>query len=80
MFHMRIAEASKNKVLKSLMLIVTPDIITHFTAHNVCGGGRPYGALEEHLEILEHIRNQDAEKAEAAMSAHLKDIVNFKGA
>ncbi|MBD1395786.1 FadR family transcriptional regulator [Pontibacter sp. JH31] len=78
MFHIRIAEASKNSVLKSLMLIVTPDILTHFTQQNVCGGGRPYGALEEHMDILEYIRIQDPDKAEAAMSTHLKDVVNFK--
>lgn len=80
MFHIRIAEASKNNVLKSLMLIVTPDILTHFTQQNVCGGGKPYGALEEHTAILEHIKNQDADKAEAAMSAHLKGITSFKNA
>lgn len=78
MFHIRIAEASKNPVLKSLMLIVTPDILTHFTEQNVCGGGRPYGALEEHKEILEHIRRQDPDQAEAAMKTHLSDIFKFK--
>ncbi|MCJ8163241.1 FadR family transcriptional regulator [Pontibacter sp. E15-1] len=80
MFHIRIAEASKNSVLKSLMLIVTPDILTHFTEQNVCGGGKPYGALEEHMTILKHIQDQDPDKAELAMSAHLKGISSFKNA
>jgi GntR family transcriptional regulator, transcriptional repressor for pyruvate dehydrogenase complex len=78
LFHIKIAESSKNNVLKSLMLIVTPDILTHFTKHNVCGGGKPFGALQEHKEILEHIKNQDPEKAEKAMINHLSDIINKK--
>lgn len=78
LFHIKIAEASKNNVLKSLMMIVTPDILTHFTKHNVCGGGKPFGALIEHKEILAHIINQDPIKAEEAMINHLSDIINKK--
>ena len=78
LFHIKIAEASKNNVLKSLMLIVTPDILIHFTKHNICGGGKPFGALLEHKEILAHIINQDSSKAEEAMISHLSDIINKK--
>ncbi|GAA0877443.1 FadR/GntR family transcriptional regulator [Algoriphagus jejuensis] len=78
LFHIKIAESSKNNVLKSLMLIVTPDILTHFTKHNVCGGGKPFGALQEHKEILTHIKNQDPAKAEAAMINHLSELINKK--
>ncbi|MBN7809766.1 FadR family transcriptional regulator [Algoriphagus sp. H41] len=78
LFHIKIAESSKNNVLKSLMLVVTPDILTHFTKHNVCGGGKPFGALIEHKEILAHIKNQDPAQAEAAMINHLSDIINKK--
>ncbi|MBN3581558.1 FadR family transcriptional regulator [Algoriphagus aestuarii] len=78
LFHIKIAEASKNNVLKSLMLIVTPDILIHFTKHNVCGGGKPFGALQEHKEILSHIINQDSAKAEEAMIDHLSDIIAKK--
>ena len=31
MFHLKIVEAAKNSVLMSLMMIVTPDILTYFT-------------------------------------------------
>ncbi len=77
MFHLKIAEASQNAVLQSLMLIVTPDILTYFTQNDVCGGDLPVKALEEHYSILEHISNQDADKAEQAMHDHLEDILNF---
>ena len=36
MFHLKIAEASKNNVLKSMMLIITPDIINNFISLNIC--------------------------------------------
>lgn len=78
MFHMKIAEASKNTVLKSLMMIVAPDIITFFKENDICTGNKPDKAIKEHYEILEHISNRDPEKAELAMFNHLKEILNTK--
>ena len=75
-FHLKIAEASKNPVLKSLMMIVTPDILTYFKENNICGGNRPVTALDEHYEILKYIENGDADAAECAMIKHLDDIMN----
>jgi GntR family transcriptional regulator, transcriptional repressor for pyruvate dehydrogenase complex len=77
MFHLKIAEASKNPVLKSLMLIVTPDILTFFRENKVCEGNRPLSALDEHYEILEYIEKKDADGAENAMKRHLNDILTF---
>ncbi len=77
MFHLKIAEASKNNVLKSLMLIITPDIVSSFTERRLCEDGRSYLALEEHKVIFEHIREQNPLKAIEAMENHLGDIVNY---
>jgi len=77
LFHLKIAEASKNSVLKSLMLIVTPDILTYFKENNVCSGNRPVSALEEHYKILDFIEKKDADAAKEAMKKHLQDILNF---
>jgi len=77
MFHLKIAEASKNSVLKSLMLIITPDIINSFKELNICEDGRSNKALEEHQIILNHIINQDQEQAALAMKEHLKEVVDF---
>ena len=52
MFHLAIAEASKNSVLKSLMLIITPDIINSFNKLDICKDGNIFKALEEHKLIL----------------------------
>ncbi len=77
LFHLKITEASKNNVLKSLMLIVTPDIISYFTENDVCSGDKPLTALEEHHVILNHIIDQEPELAEKAMYSHLQDIINY---
>ncbi len=77
MFHLKIAESSKNTVLKSLMLIITPDIINNFIKLEICEDGRFNKSLEEHKIILRHITNQEAELASNAMQEHLKDVLEY---
>jgi len=77
LFHLTIAEASKNAVLKSLMLIITPDILTYFKENNVCSGSRPASALEDHHNILEQIVNKNTVEAERSMKMHLGDILTY---
>ncbi len=77
MFHLKIVEAAKNSVLMSLMMIVTPDILTYFTQNNVCSGNRPISALDEHYEILKCIQLKDAEAAEQSMHRHLNELLLF---
>lgn len=77
MFHLQIAEASKNTVLKSLMLIITPDIIYSFNKMEVCKPDRIFRAMEEHQTILKHIINQEPELAALAMQEHLEDVQKF---
>ena len=77
MFHLKIAEASKNSVLRSLMLIITPDIIHSFRKLEVCKDGRFYRALEEHEAILQYIVEGKPDAAAIAMNAHLKDVVEY---
>ena len=77
MFHLKIAEASKNSVLKSLMLIITPDIVNSFIKLDVCKDGRFYKALEEHNIILQHIIDQNPKLAAEAMREHLKDVLEY---
>ena len=77
LFHLQIAEAGKNSVLKSLMLIITPDIVKNFTKLDVCKDGRFYRSLDEHNIILEHIVNQAPDLAAQAMKDHLKDVIDY---
>lgn len=75
MFHLKLAEASKNSVLKSLSMIVFPDMVKYSQSLNICGDGRYRLALEEHDEILSCIHERNPDKAEAAMAQHLKDML-----
>jgi GntR family transcriptional regulator, transcriptional repressor for pyruvate dehydrogenase complex len=77
LFHIKIAEAGKNDVLKSLMMIITPDIVANFNKLKVCNDGNVYKSLQDHQKILDHIIEQEPEMAEEAMSLHLKDVLEF---
>ncbi len=77
LFHLTIAEAGRNTVLKSLMLIITPDIVKNFTKLDVCKDGRFYRSLEEHKVILKYIVNQKPELAAKAMEDHLQDVTDY---
>lgn len=77
LFHLKIADASKNSVLKSLMLIITPDIMQYFKKHNVCGDGRSDLAVEQHQKLLQHIIDRDVEKAGASLQLHLEEISKY---
>lgn len=77
LFHIKIAEASKNTVLKSLMLIITPDIVKNFIDYKVCDKSKNLETIEEHERILEMIINQDELGAEKAMAQHLLEIKEF---
>ncbi|MEM1123840.1 MAG: FCD domain-containing protein, partial [Bacteroidota bacterium] len=77
LFHLTIAEAGRNTVLKSLMLIITPDIVKSFQKLDVCKDGRFYRSLDEHKIILDHIVNQQPELAARAMAEHLQDVTEY---
>ncbi|WP_370087981.1 FadR/GntR family transcriptional regulator [Ekhidna sp.] len=77
LFHLKLTEASKNSVLKSLMLIITPDIMQYFKKHNVCGEGRAQIAVEQHEQLLQYIVDKNPDKAAEAIKDHLKDISEY---
>lgn len=77
MFHLKIAEASKNNILKSLMLIITPDIVKNFINYKVCDEKSEFKALHEHQKILDCIIKQDGEAASKIMIVHLTDVLEF---
>lgn len=77
LFHLKVAEASKNGVLKSLMLVITPDIISSYRKYNVCEGEVELKTLVEHEEILHFIQAQDEVGAGKAMKKHLRDVTDF---
>jgi len=75
--HLRIANATKNSVFESMLLMLLPDIIKNIIENKVCGDNRGVQAMGEHHEILQAIENKDADAAGAAMAAHLDDILRI---
>lgn len=76
LFHLKIAEASKNSVLNSLMLIITPDIMQYFKTHNVCEG-KTMVAIDQHEMLLRHIIDKNAVRAGEAIREHLSDLIEY---
>ena len=76
MFHLTIADLSKNKVLKSLLLIIIPDIISNYSVFKVCDTVTKK-ALDEHKQLFECVKKGDAEKASKVMKEHLKGVTEF---
>ncbi len=77
MFHLKIAEAGKNRVLKSLMMIITPDIVTNFNKYKVCTDNNLSKTVQQHEQILHMIEDKNPEGAVEAMQDHLSDIIIF---
>ncbi len=78
MFHLKIAEASKNAVLKSLMLIITPDIVKNYIQYKVCDDdGIDNKVLDEHRDILQYISDRNGAAATEAMVKHSQDVLEF---
>lgn len=75
--HLRIANATKNSVFESMLLMLLPDIIKNIIDQKICGDNRGVQAMAEHHEILQAIENKDADAAGAAMAAHLDDILKI---
>jgi GntR family transcriptional regulator, transcriptional repressor for pyruvate dehydrogenase complex len=77
LFHVQIAEASKNSVLKSLMIVITPDILQNYDRHKVCKTDEHLESVQEHRTILEHIINKDSVAAAMVMNDHLKNVLQL---
>ncbi|TRX72642.1 FadR/GntR family transcriptional regulator [Carboxylicivirga sp. M1479] len=76
-FHLRIAEAGHNSVVKTMMLIILPDILSIYRRDNVCDDSTFTKTVNEHRLILEAIKNQDVEAANLHMSKHLEEVLKF---
>lgn len=77
-FHRQIAEASKNQVLKSMIGIISPDLMTNYRRFwKVCDSPKRSVASIEHRLLLEYIRNQDEEAAVTLITQHLKGVLEY---
>lgn len=75
--HLKIANAAKNSVFESMLLMLLPDIIRNIIEKKICGDNRGIQAMAEHHEILTAIADKDPDAAGIAMAAHLNDILQI---
>jgi GntR family transcriptional repressor for pyruvate dehydrogenase complex len=76
-FHLRISEASGNPVLNTLMLIITPEIITNFEKYHVCAKSMTGDNIIEHQQIFEAIKEKNPEKAKRELQFHFKTLYEY---
>lgn len=76
--HTAIVRGSNNKVLKSLLEIIIPDIISSYTEYRMCSSTRELNTtVREHRALLEAIRKQDPNEAAELMNKHLENVMKF---
>ncbi len=77
LFHLAIAKASGNSTINTLMLIITPEIITNFEKHHVCDKDDAKKGIEEHVAIYNAIKDQDPQLAKQKMKDHFKALYEY---
>lgn len=77
LFHLAIAQASKNSTLITFMLKITPEIITNFEKYHVCDAGMALRGIDEHEEIYKAIEEQNPKKAKDKMKAHFRVLYQY---
>ena len=71
MFHLKVAEAAHNAVLRSLIGLLAPDIVKLAKTDDTCAGPRAAAALAEHEAIFQAIEGRQADAAAHAMAHHM---------
>lgn len=74
-FHLKIAEASKNSILKSLIEVIRPNIFKSATSLKIYQKKLTTSVLNEHKIILKNIIAQESEEAALSMHSHLKSYL-----
>ncbi|PWL37804.1 GntR family transcriptional regulator [Flagellimonas aquimarina] len=77
LFHLAIANASKNSTMNTFMLIITPEIITNFEKYHVCDSNQSFLGIQEHEDIYQAIKNQDPKIAKEKMKVHFKILYQY---
>ncbi|SNR33001.1 FadR/GntR family transcriptional regulator [Lutibacter flavus] len=77
LFHLAIAKASGNSSLNTLMLMITPEIITNFEKHHVCDKGMARSGIKEHQDIFNAIKDQNPLEAKEKVKVHFKTLYQY---
>jgi GntR family transcriptional repressor for pyruvate dehydrogenase complex len=71
LFHLKIAEATGNNLLRSLIALLGPDVLRFSHLHATYRDGRMHRAADEHDRIVEAIDRREVEEAARLMVDHL---------
>lgn len=74
-FHRAIAEGSHNAVLKAMLMIIIPDILSVYQKESFCAPDPKI--INQHSAMLEAIKSRNKASATAHMEKHLEDVMNF---
>ncbi len=77
LFHLAIAKASGNSTLNTLMLMITPEIITNFEKYHVCSENLAFNGIQEHKDIFEAIKAQNPGLAKEKIKVHFKTLYQY---
>ena len=82
-FHLKIAEYSKNQILKSILTLLIADVIQLFKKFEKdIGQGkvrqRLIAAIDEHEKVVEAVRSRNPEQAAEAMKRHFEKSKAFR--
>lgn len=77
LFHLAIANACGNSTINTFMLMITPKIITNFEKYHVCDTGRSQKGIDEHQDIFDAIKKQDAALAKEKMKVHFSLLYQY---
>jgi GntR family transcriptional repressor for pyruvate dehydrogenase complex len=77
LFHLKIAEISRNSVLSSLISLITPDILRMSNDRDLCRENRSLQAFREHEVIMDAIEKRDPKRALEAMQVHMDKTIDL---
>lgn len=78
LFHIKLASATKNSVIESMILILVPDLISIINLIERSDSKNKKYSTKQHHKILDAIIRQDINGAGEAMSEHLKEIMGIR--
>lgn len=75
-FHQAVVRGAHNPVISSLLLVITPDVLSYYQKYKVCNIPKEIVSAEHH-ELLKYIREQRPNIAETILRKHLLEITKF---
>lgn len=77
LFHLAIACSSGNSTLNTLMLHITPEIITNFKRYHVCDEDKTLLGIKEHRAIFEAIKRKDSSETVSELKTHFNELYQY---